>query len=739
MSTMEYWGTYFRSTATDELDRLAVVHGPGKTYNNNLINDLINDTNTTEGTFRSPWEIDEYKRIFIDTVEFQNNPLLYASSKIYDRLLGYRTKLLDKQFKEKIQEFKQIVVYWHNDYPCIMVQVKERFFWNEKGERKGLYKVIMALFTAIANCIAYQQKIPVELVIRASFGHNIPSVCETYHSFRINIGLVPKYYVTEVLLESLNTLDGIIDEFLNTPLENKTGTTLKLLFRKNSSNKKVSAQITNERKYIELLANYFLREFLDGNSGRFFPVKTMQIIASNINDEGEVCLNNIPDDFHFSVKFQNEEVRQDDVFWDLIEDIKMCLQLNEEQQALCKRSLDFHLSKKKLHGLYSTLEDANLNFIRHSRKSSYEYETGYGSDGDWEFVVPDLYDSKPSTLHFSKMITTSTGMRAINLAIFCSKLLTGPNSNINTKHMYYETEGAIEKVWDIVKALRLERVSYKQSEIWFIDLNHINSTGNHDKSKVELGKIQKNMIECLKGSKNEIIVFDITSARIEKVKEAIKLFSPYVNVILLVSSGMKNEQMGADMNPYGTIRIISTDISKVMGLFEALKTVLSDIERLLRESHDIRTNYKRIGAVLSSKAIYENDIYYRRRELPARNAEAYPKYQLFSHEFEEEMKKIFSVYLTNQNLDELYFLLCVVEQDDVHTWPDAKIKYLSSEDVQKKVIDAESRDRLEVDMRGERFPRITADINKFNRIKKEYDHEYATIETNTANINVDSG
>lgn len=157
----------------------------------------------------------------------------FEPSKLYNMLLEYKLYMCSLVvLNETVKSLQRIDVYWQNDYPSIMVQVREHIFENKDGERKSLYKILMAKFTDITNRIANEKAVPIKLGFRPkenggrilSLDHNNPSVSGTENCFRINIGLIPEVYATEVLVESLEELDEKFekDEFKNKEGESKS-------------------------------------------------------------------------------------------------------------------------------------------------------------------------------------------------------------------------------------------------------------------------------------------------------------------------------------------------------------------------------------------------------------------------------------------------------------------------------------------------------------------------------------
>lgn len=125
---------------------------------------------------------------------------------MYDALLKFKLFICDKvvqMFKNEVQK-QNIDVYFKNDYPY------------KPAEQRHLYKIIMAYFTA--NQGAFELGIPVELIIRSSFGHNNPSVSDTGQSFRINIGIIPTGYAEDVMAASLLKLNDEVEILLNSQI-----------------------------------------------------------------------------------------------------------------------------------------------------------------------------------------------------------------------------------------------------------------------------------------------------------------------------------------------------------------------------------------------------------------------------------------------------------------------------------------------------------------------------------------
>ena len=115
---------------------------------------------------------------------------------------------------------------------------------------------------------------------------------------------------------------------------------------------------------------------------------------------------------------------------------------------------------------------------------------------------------------------------------------------------------------------------------------------------------------------------DHTSSTTEKIRKAIKtVYSvcPNVYAVLLVTSGLKNEQGGADINPYGKLTILSLidgekDKTLTQYIYDEIKSLTaSDTQRLEikallpKTAHDIRRLYKSRGFATTTYSILHGD------------------------------------------------------------------------------------------------------------------------------------
>jgi len=210
---------------------------------------------------------------------------------------------------------------------------------------------------------------------------------------------------------------------------------------------------------------------------------------------------------------------------------------------------------------------------------------GYGSDSDIEEE-----DEKKShgKLYGKKAIFTS-GMRAIVAAFEASHhQLKSKKPKLCLHGAYYETDKA--RALLKIKFRKVQKIS--QAEILFYDANACVTDGKPVKVLEE---------QQLSGIK--VLIIDSTSATIEESHRWVSLFrrQKKMQVLLFVSSGLKNEQGGADKNHYGTVRFFTKDRNTLEDLVKVVKETGGGIKSSV--SHNARRLNKRLGNVPTNKAM----------------------------------------------------------------------------------------------------------------------------------------
>ena len=650
MTTPDVWNTYFRSTpALFNTDRVFTLMRDKYVFNGRFRERF---PQIKAGTFASPFSLVEYRRMFpksaskIRKTKPKPNEFNFY---IYDDMLQYKLEICEiviQRYREKIKnKTEHIKLFFENIYPCIQVQVMPIENANLKSDEEfsSFYEIVFTYFTAITNAIAYGKGIPTEMVSRASFCFSIPCVSKAIHSFRISVGIVSKVYAEKVLVESLLQFNEKFPKFLNSKLgptpelsaindsichynrnaEEKYKLSDKNLQTKQTETSKspktvdawseedtvfslllktgdslgniVLCRMTARRKFVELLGNYVHEELIKNweNPNLVAPFKRL-LLQLEFKDDVIVNVRNESDYNAKKFSFKEEtdkEIQYDDTFWEMMRKICMIFVKNDIYY-LCDA-----VENRKMLGIYSLIERANVEFIRNSSDQN-DVQDEYGSDSDCEFTVTDC-GSKESIFGFCKKITVATGMRAISLAHFIAIYRAGVK-RIDTEFMYYETECSLDFINKIVPKLNLKHFGTYQETVRYIDLNYCNADG-----KMEQLDLNEQLEKMLVNGENEIVIFDYTTATTDRMNAAIRLFIPHVKIILLVNSGLKNEQIGADVNTHGMLRIITKDVKILNHLYYGLKTVLSKSEEMPKQVHDIRRAYKSVGAAVTNEAIFK--------------------------------------------------------------------------------------------------------------------------------------
>lgn len=727
MSDPRFYGTYFRTTSTGgNCDRLATSlkkKGYENSFTNTAAKGKKHISSAKAGTLYSPWKHEEYD-IFSENPKSPERG--FEKDSLYDFLLEYKLSicsLLVEKLKEEMEmnEISQIFeVFFGNDYPCIMVQVKS-LNALVKNEQNSMYKIFVAYFIAITNFEAKKNNVPIEMVHRSSFGHNFPSTVATGTSFRINIGIVPKIYVTKVLVESLKILNNeflvpLLKEDFKLDLDPEDVTRLKkqaqsymesksdkakkkakpksMLQMKNliakstcftwnigeplisilcksgdSRGGKITYQIMRKKQYVDELIDLVHLNLISAENDFSKPLKLFlrRINYYLVGNEWKVTMYNMYFEEnkaklqHFN-RAEHAAIKEDVEYWKILRRLSLKFKLSSIDD------LSKVIGEKKIYGLNKALEKCNLKFVQNSSYIN-DAENGYGSDSECEIEI----EGKKI---YAKKIVLATGMRAITYARYLSTCVTH-SQKVDTRFMYFETAEAIQqtRVNSVLQKTLFPKLKPdSQHAVKYIDLTHCATDFVNPKkaSIVDINQIQNEITDT-----EQVLVLDYTSARSDRIFEAIKVCLKKAPILILINSGLKNEQCGADMNPYGTLRIFAEDKNVLTKLYFTLLVCLKG-EELPKQTHQIRKAYKDAGAVLGIERLFKRvDVKLRmvpRTEL--NNDEELTlvqKFRIISEggPFENELNNL--IYVHKQNLEEI-----------VH-WTVDRIKFLGSVDVMRIV------------------------------------------------------
>jgi len=666
MDEPKYWGTYFRSTTRGgNSDRLSVwlqkqmkenKKDDKKAFTNSAINKNSDSGYSKTGAFHSPFCVPEYENINKQTVY---KDISDQDQFMYDLHLEYKKQWCEdfKILWDRLKN-KDVLVSYKHKYPCLLIKVDffEKFLTSDKKKPitniANWYYLILSFFIVNVNKIAEQKKIPIELTLRSSFGHNNPTVDVLHDCFRINIGLIPKIY-SKVLIEGLNELVKDLNTLKNTTVNPKfcndmnvkinnfnfgkpkvqqidkwTVNLFEILKSKGDKGRfnNVLAQITRFKHYSELLTDY-LYDCKNENK----PINVaFEKILGRLNYGKSVSLKCDNDNFiyikddkkmFFNIEKIPSELVDDSRFRSIIQTTIKSLDLDNSKHLLFDKNF---ISAVK--NVYKIIESLNIDFIKNSGKleikKNYNNESEdsdvYVSDAiesDSSYEQDSLSESKidSSGKLYAKKIIVSTGMRAINLSAFLSIYYISKNYGIKNIELigdrkYYETSDSYKTVKNIFSSASeiLNDSDLFQFEnevkgyVEFIDLNHCDDKF-HEKSK--------------KSKTKHLTILDYTSAKMDEIRESVeKHLSENSDLLLIINSGIKNEQCGCDLNPYGTLRIISDkkevrdDIYNVAMVF--MKFEISS-EFLPKTAHQIRKAYKVAKFISTNKTIL-NELKYKK-------------------------------------------------------------------------------------------------------------------------------
>jgi hypothetical protein len=137
-------------------------------------------------------------------------------------------------------------------------------------------------------------------------------------------------------------------------------------------------------------------------------------------------------------------------------------------------------------------------------------------------------------------------------------------------------------------------------ELLYFDLNHVNAEHINNLSLVS-------KIDAMSHHLKRVVVLDITSACLTEILSAIDLcFSRMITLVLLVNSGLKNDQGAADNNPYGELRVLSTHQVEMNSLIDLIKKKASEFDKLPQPVHELVRVCKKKGLTISLHGMFKS-------------------------------------------------------------------------------------------------------------------------------------
>ncbi|MDB6096977.1 MAG: hypothetical protein JWM09_1255 [Francisellaceae bacterium] len=561
-------------------------------------------------------------QILGDTFQPNTKPIRTSSGtgNLYERLLDYKNNIC-KYISEKFNHDKNISlikVGFYNNYPCIMVHVKQGSISKAPKTKKpseaafeGWVNLLASFYLGLVNYYAIKENYPIEIERRASFGFLTPTIAIAGSSIRINVGLIPIKYA-DILIKSLKNLEEVLKNIKNgeflAPISNsifyKSEAHIKYLNKKYNLVEVdnliqllwVQSEISGKTTVQNMVRTAYAR---DGISIKVFESLKKEDVTKSFFAGIEWALSKIqvvnltPSKFKmsfqqdksllYSAKFcASTEACKDGKFWSVIDSIvKSGESLNSLLIQLPLDNLKNCIKTKKIDKLYSNLELLNEQLFMEAIITG-EMENnadGYGSDSEEES------EDNQSKI-FAKKIIVHNGMRAIWLAIItAAKFLENNNLKpaLYLDKAYYEVKLGLKNILILHEIPHFtEKKCISASNLILKDINACITDGQLTK-EYEL-------------SYNQILILDGTSSTVKDVQPYIDFFiKSRIKLAFLVESGFKNQQLGADKNQYGTIRIFAKDKKLRDDVYLGIKKIEPPL--LSPTAHSFRRKMKALGAV----------------------------------------------------------------------------------------------------------------------------------------------
>lgn len=542
----------------------------------------------------------------------------------YNRLLEQQKKMAAYVVKLVNDRDPDFVINSDNNYTCVLFSLPK----PDKEKNPKIWSQFLAVYLiALTNKLAYERGINIEMVHRSSFGCLRPSVAECGESVRVNLGLSPRPYA-ECVIDAIFYLQKIVQNqeafkipFVSPALTNTLNSYNKLNTTKiktvniqlqktlwdtlwapgDSSNKSFASQIFRKSVVKEGLVDLVLDGCADKPLKDLFNDKTaynnafvdpLKKILKAIRINGKSLTIQLDPDSLKSYEWKPAKSVDDSAFWSLAEEMA-------ERLGATKAEVKTLMKVKTTEDLHSRFEAWVADFVFKPVADS-TVTDGNGSDSEDEGEL-DI-EGNPQTV-CAKKIITATGMRAIQLIHAVSRKFLHDKYQVDplyltfsASQMYYETDEALSKHPIPIDYVHDKNKKRDQRNVGFFDLNHCNTT--HEEMDDEIAIIDK---------KDRICAIDVTSATTQEIHDTlVRLFEkrPNLEVILTISSGLKNEQAMGDYNPYGTIRIFSKNSESLDIIYEDLVKLEEQAGYLHpKESHLIRKTAKSAGMTPTNSAI----------------------------------------------------------------------------------------------------------------------------------------
>ncbi len=680
MEEPQYRGTYHRS----ESSRFFKIAGGRK--NTQFSSPCIKKSPKTNsfaahtGGYLNPFGLSSYENVFDlqstvspGTVNVRDHLLLYKNA-MAEKVVQHFSSLQKNQQKVKGNKFRPIV-YTENNYPCVLIQLPAlnpvqtktdaAIYWSKHPQ--AFQGLLLSSFIAFVNVEAMRAKIPIEMVLRASFGHNQPSICSTNNTFRINVGLIPTVYA-EVIAEALHKLNEYVSAITDKDSPPSPFNTEFIASVRKYNVSKLKKGINGKKLYEKLRGDKFFNDaeksdaafetlysrFKEINSGskakgksRFQPVivknKTIWELIRQAGDSmGKSILSECfrqkgTEDWFANQVMELLLIKDKSPIETALGRLLTCLSYGttatmnykkiHSELSSAKRKFSHPsfeslytndrayleivntlcgalLLKRPEQALYAELERAgNALLFKHTTEdapSEDDAEPDFGSDSEFSDDEEDTKSKISYHISHSKLRVCS-GMKSILIAHYSAlaylKAQGTENYAQDIEQMYFEVEDALKLVNADITMNKVRT----DSTILHYDLNHCNSTNTANNKDLK-GKLSQ--------LKPSIVILDYTSSTASEIKTALhECFSnKNIKLVMYVNSGLKNDQGGLDLNPYGEVRVCARDRATANEILKTMHKGLSENDKLSQNTHEMVRVCKERGLALSFRgSFYQNE------------------------------------------------------------------------------------------------------------------------------------
>lgn len=569
---------------------------------------------------------------------------------LYDLTLQFQVETC-RNIANMVGQTTYISVGVYNDFPCVMVFINNNTILRKKASlpaKEAWTNLIVSLFCGLLNAVALHNQLPIEMVRRSSFSSYSPSVTPTDQSFRISVGVIPTQYA-QIIAMTLKTIDAVLayliankdqyqlpnnvfcqtrnyqeyigvskyhDEIMRCANlidlmwckaeKGKNGNvTVYALMRTPYARQKIAAHIFNGMFNANVFTNptneSIANVFVGALTG---AVNQLHILGGTLSflqeDERSIIYLKTFDSLPNALQFEDPN------FWKLQLKILERLRTITNPLSLLETTinqLESGCNSKNLQQFYFHIETLQQCLLAQAiqLKSNVLENDGYGSDSDEEGHI----NHQPV---FAKKIITHNGMRAIlstMLGIRYVFVSLRKNDRYDEKvyvdSAYYEVKDGLKLLpslhgfSDTVGNIRQED-NPAFANVYVYDLNHC-VTDSQPNDSVMTKLIQLQTRDLLRERVTQkAIILDSTSTTTNKARcylDWILANLPQIEVVFFISSGLKSEQFGSDINHYGTIRIFARNRATVEEYYQSIKK--DELKILSPVSHTHRRLMKRLG------------------------------------------------------------------------------------------------------------------------------------------------